>query len=42
MEFNPTKCEHLRFSRKRTKGIGNTFTLHNITMPKTTYVKYLG
>ena len=42
MEFNPTKCEHLRFSRKRTKVIDNTYTLHNIAMPKTPTVKYLG
>ena len=42
MEFNPIKCEHIRFSRKRTNAVDNSYTLHNITMPKTSTVKYLG
>ena len=42
MEFNPIKCEHIRFSRKRTNAIDNSYTLHNITMPKSSTVKYLG
>ena len=42
MEFNPQKCEHLKFSRKRQRGLVNTFTLHQTTMDKTDAVKYLG
>ena len=42
MEFNPIKCEHIRFGRKRTNAVDNSYTLHNITMPKTSTVKYLG
>ena len=42
MEFNPIKCEHIRFSRKRTNAVDNSYTLHNITMPITSTVKYLG
>ena len=42
MKFNALKCEHIKFSRKRERGVNNTFTLHNIDMPKATGVKYLG
>ena len=42
MEFNPLKCEHIKFSRKRSKGLDNTYILHNIAVPKTDSVKYLG
>ena len=42
MEFNALKCEHIKFSRKRERGVNNTYTLHNIDMPKTNDVKYLG
>ena len=42
MEFNPLKCEYIKFSRKRTRGAQNDYTLNNINIPKTDSVKYLG
>ena len=42
MEFNPLKCEYVKFSRRKTKGINNQYYLHNIEIPKTDSVKYLG
>ena len=42
MEFNPLKCEHVRFTRKRTKGVDNTYRLHDIAIPKVSGAKYLG
>ena len=42
MEFNPLKCEYIKFSRKQTRGAQNDYTLNNINIPKTDSVKYLG
>ena len=42
MSFNPLKCEHVKFSRKRQRRSQNTYTLHNIEMSRSTSVKYLG
>ena len=42
MEFNPLKCVHVKFSRKRTKGAENQYILHNVQIPKADGVKYLG
>ena len=42
MEFNPLKCEYVKFSRKRTKGAENQYILHNVQIPKADGVKYLG
>ena len=36
------KCKHVKFSRKRTKGTDHQYSLHNINIPKTDSVKYLG
>ena len=42
MEFNPTKCEHLKFTRKRQNTTTNSYTLHNTVMFKVPTVKYHG
>ena len=42
MEFNPLKCEHMHFSRKRTKGAEGQYILHNVQIPEVDGVKYLG
>lgn len=42
MQFNPSKCQHIKFSRKRVHTIDNTFSLHNTPIPKKTDIKYLG
>ena len=43
MVFNPKKCEHLRFTRKRQNTTTNSsYTLHNIVMSKVPTGKYLG
>ena len=42
MKFNPTKCEHIKFSRKRKKTIDNTYVLHGIIIPQVNSTKYLG
>ena len=42
MEFNPLKCEYIKFSRKRTKGLENQYLLHDVSIPKNDGVKYLG
>ena len=34
MESSPLKCEHMKFSPKRSKGLDNTYILHNIAVPK--------
>ena len=34
MEFNALKCEHVKFSRKRQRGIDNEYKLHHICMLK--------
>ena len=41
MELNSTKCEHLKFTRKRQKTTTNSYTLHNTVMSKVPTVKYL-
>ena len=42
MEFNPSKCEHITFSRKRANKSKNNFTLHGTIIPKVQQTKYLG
>jgi hypothetical protein len=42
MEFNPSKCEHLKFTRKLKNTSNNSYTLHNTEMCKVSSVKYLG
>ena len=42
MEFNPHKCEHIRFSRKRKKATTNDYSLHATSVPKANTIKYLG
>lgn len=42
MHFNPSKCEHITFSRKKSKARHNTYHLHGETIPKVNTVKYLG
>ena len=42
MEFSPTKCEHIKFSRKRTNTDDNRYSLHGIDIPKANNIKYLG
>ena len=42
MEFNPLKCEHVKFTQKRTKGANNNHIHNETDIPKTKGVKYLG
>jgi hypothetical protein len=42
MEFHPSKCEVIRFSRKRTPTAQVTYTLHDECIPKVDSIKYLG
>jgi hypothetical protein len=39
MEFKPTKCEHIKFSRKHTRASTNSYALHNIMIPKVDNIK---
>ena len=41
MEFHPAKCQHISFSRKTSPSQRN-LTLHNLEIPKSDDVKYLG
>ena len=42
MEFNPSKCEHITFTRKRSMSRTTSYTLHNQVIPKVDNIKYLG
>ena len=42
MEFNPSKCEHITFTRKKSKRSNNSYSLHNTSIPKVQEIKYLG
>ena len=42
MEFNPSKCEHITFGRKRSNRLNNSYTLHNVSIPRVQEIKYLG
>ena len=41
-EFNPLKCEYIKVSRKRTRGLETKYFVHYVTIPKNDGVKYLG
>lgn len=41
MQFNPSKCEFVKFSRKKSHD-NNTYLLHGIEIPRSDGVKYLG
>ena len=41
-KFNSTKCEHLKFTRKRQNTITNSYALHNTVKSKVPTVKYIG
>ena len=41
MEFHPSKCEHICFTRKKQPS-DNSYKLHNIEIPRTNCTKYLG
>ena len=42
MEFNPSKCEHITFTMKRSMSRTTSYTLHNQVIPKVDNIKYLG
>ena len=42
MSFNPSKCEVIRFSRKRKPAPQTTYILHNENIPQVNHIKYLG
>ena len=42
MRFNPSKCEVIRFCRKRKPVPLHPYTLHNTIIPRTDRIKYLG
>ena len=42
MHFNPSKCEVIRFSRKKKPAVQRVYTLHDENIPHVSTIKYLG